>query len=155
MASVSFGVEGIGLYTFPTSNVDPRDAAQIYLTNSVSQAMRQMNWMYLQVANPNGTQSQNGIFLSSVVTNNVSIYQQLLGGYFYYNNITIPYPASNFQNEHNEMYNSVLDHCSSNNITSNELWSVSISYFGVVDQNNTTGIIHEIKNIKTADVNVM
>lgn len=154
LANVTFGVEGIGQYAFPTNNVTYQDAAQIYLTGSVTQAARILNTTYMQVANPNGSQTPNGIFLSGVTSFTTYLYNDINGGQFYFSHAANLYPFTLFQDEHDRIYNKLLDYCGSNSIQTTKLWSVSIS----PDAINTGGItygVHKISLIKTADVNVM
>lgn|GEM_PF-2365030 len=153
LANVTIGLEGIGEYTFPANNVDPKDAAQIYLTGSVTQASRLLNTAYMQVANPNGSQTPTGIFLSSVVSNNVNITQDLAGNNFYFGFTSSPYLATFFQQEHDAIYNKVLNYCGQQNIPSTKLWSISVNYDITVKSNSY--IRHKVTTIKTAEVNVM
>jgi hypothetical protein len=154
LASVSFGVEGIGLYTFPTNNVSFQDAAQIYLTNSVSYAARLLNTTYTQVANPNGTTSPNGIFLSGVTSFTPDLYTDINGGQFYFSHAVNLYPFTLFQDEHDRIYTKLLDYCGSNSIQTTKLWSVTITP-GAINTGGITYGTHRISLIKTAEVNVM
>ena len=155
IASVSFGVETVNpFYTFPNFNVSYQDAASIYLTNSVSNAVRQLNQGYIQVTGNSTSQSLNGIFLSSVVQYNTFIDTDINGSLFFLSTST-NYPYTLFQDEHDRLYAKILSYCNepSNTIPINKLWSVNVS------PDMTLGIppvfIHYVSIIKIADVNVM
>jgi hypothetical protein len=155
IASVSFGVETVNpFYTFPNFNVSYQDAATIYLTNSVSNAVRQLNQGYIQVTGNSTSQSPNGIFLSSVVQYDTFIETDINGNFFFWS--TSPnYPHTLFQDEHDRLYAKILSYCNepSNSIPTNKLWSVNVSPTWL--PSIPTEYAHYISIIKIADVNVM
>lgn len=154
LANVTFGVQGIGNYAFPTSDVTFQDAAQIYLTNSVSENAKQLNVGYNLVFNTNGTISTNSIFLSSVTSVDPWLYNDINGSNFYFSPASNLYSATLFQDEHNRIYLKLLNFCSTNNIPTNKLWSVMISPDSINTGGATYGV-HRISQIKIADINVM
>lgn len=155
IASVSFGVETVNpFYTFPNFNVSYQDAATIYLTNSVSNAVRQLNQGYIQVTGNSTSLSSNAIFLSSVVQYDTFIHNDISGNHFFLSN-SPNYPHTLFQDEHDRLYAKILSYCNEpfNTIPTNKLWSVNVS------PDLTLGIppvfVHYVSIIKIADVNVM
>lgn len=155
VATVTYGLalpnNPVG-YTFPTNVVSAIDAAQIYLTNSVSTSIRQLNTSYLQVVGSSGSLPTSTYFLSSVTSyNSIWISQDFTNGNYFYFGSPTSYQPFLFVPEHDLLVAEVLNYCSLNSIPTTKLWSSKIGYQTLSGQ----VIIHELKQIKTADVNVM
>lgn len=155
LINVSYGEEVLSsAYNFPTQNVTIEEAA-VHLSNALSSYFQSTHVSSSLFAS-SGSISVNSIFLSNVTTHYLGIFNDLNGAMFFTTTSITQYlyPYTDFLVDENRFRLSVLNFCLTNNIPSNKIWNVKVSFDSTIPVSQQLHS-HYLKNIQTADVNVM